>query len=248
MDILLSLLKVIVILIFALPLFFALLGLALEIIGGILRFIWGVFELIFNLGQNDDYDGILSKKSETINQSQSVESNILKAESGEPTPEPKDNLILFNPPPQQPFRKTVSQSNRTKNTSFKSKVNWRSQGLLSLSGYHVGKSKGVKTTRRRQILDDLLLYDPLDDVADRVYAAEWGVPSSSARYIKITDSISSFMHGAKARASNGGPDLGQAIAEWNMDLDYLHQQYGARLSSRRSARRTGRGRYRRSRY
>lgn len=213
----------------------------MQIIGGILKFIWGVFELIFNLDQDNDYDGVLPKMSETVNQSQIVESNILKAESGEPSSEPKDNLIPFKPLP----RKIVSQSNRRNNTALKSQINWRSQGLLSLSGYHVGKSKGVKNTRRRQILDGLLLHDPLDDVTDRAYAAEWGSPSSSARYSKITNSISSFMYGAKARASNGGQDLGQAIAEWSMDLDYLHQQYGARFSSRRSARRPARRRYRR---
>lgn len=98
---------------------------------------------------------------------------------------------------------------------------WREAGILSLSGYRVGKTRGLRPDQRRRILNWLVLKDDLRDVEDRDYAAEWGEPQTSERLKKIVDSIATF-----ARDRKDDPrDYRMAIEHWKDDLEYLRRTF-----------------------
>jgi hypothetical protein len=118
-----------------------------------------------------------------------------------------------------------TKATRSKAIRGRGKLVWREEGVLSLSGYRVGKSKGVGTVQRRQILDTLMIEDDLYDVVDRAYALEWGEPGTTDRYKKIHDSISVFLFNGRARNDQGHIDMSQAIDEWESDLAYIEQKY-----------------------
>lgn len=101
-------------------------------------------------------------------------------------------------------------------------VNWRQEGILSLSGYHVGKTNGVKEAVRRRILNALFLVDDLEDVADFDYALQWGAPGSDKRFRKIHDSLSAFKANAEGRHGKH-LDMSWAINDWSRDLAYLDE-------------------------
>ena len=88
---------------------------------------------------------------------------------------------------------------------------------MGLSGYHVGATRGRPEKQRRRILNSIFLKDDLSDVDDRTYSALWGPPMTSKRLQKLAESIAAFARTAK-RSPN---DLGQAIEEWEGDLEYL---------------------------
>ncbi|UTA47450.1 hypothetical protein L1F30_14975 [Simiduia sp. 21SJ11W-1] len=104
-------------------------------------------------------------------------------------------------------------------------VDWRKEGILKMSGYRVGKTHGVKKDRRWAILNSLMMQDTLTDVRDKSYATEWGKPASKKRYKKIHDSVATFLNNGRARNRNGAIDLSVAVAEWEMDLDYLEKTF-----------------------
>lgn len=101
-------------------------------------------------------------------------------------------------------------------------VDWKNQGLLALSGYRVGRTKGEPRDRRRRILNFLFLKDDLRDVSDAEYAAEWGHPMSSTRLRKLAESLAAFTRNAKRR---NDANMEQAIEEWEEDLDYLRKTF-----------------------
>jgi hypothetical protein len=98
---------------------------------------------------------------------------------------------------------------------------WREAGVLSLSGYRVGRTQGLREEPRRRILNWLVMRDDLRDVDDRDYAAEWGQPGTSGRLQKIVNSIAAF---ARDRA-NDTRDYSVAISHWREDLAYLYERF-----------------------
>lgn len=103
-------------------------------------------------------------------------------------------------------------------------------GFLSFMGYHVGKNSELSDDERRTILDYVMRVEiqPALD-ADRIYAAEWGPPMSTARLQKAANCISTF---TRLRKRNKSHDFSVAIEEWESDLEYLRQTYYSKLASR----------------
>lgn len=100
-------------------------------------------------------------------------------------------------------------------------VDWRETGLLSLSGYQVGKIDGKPADERRRILNYLFLEDDLRDVTDLSYAAEWGPPKTSRRLRKLSETIAALTRNAKRNPV----DMSRAISDWEADLDYLKETF-----------------------
>jgi hypothetical protein len=98
---------------------------------------------------------------------------------------------------------------------------WREVGLLRLSGYVVGRTRGLKREERRRILNWVFIKDDLRDIDDPEYAAEWGEPLSSERLKKMADSIATF---ARVRAQSD-KDYSIAIEHWEDDLEYLRRSF-----------------------
>ncbi len=139
---------------------------------------------------------------------------------------PEDDLASFTPGSFQPHpahfefpTESVAYS-RQQAYSAESR-DWREAGILSLSGYRVGRTRGLRQDQRRRILNWLVLKDDLRDVEDREYAAEWGAPRTSERLKKIVDSIATF-----ARDRKDDPrDYSMAIEHWEDDLEYLRETF-----------------------
>lgn len=112
---------------------------------------------------------------------------------------------------------------RRKQTAGLSNIEWRSKGILSLSGYRVGKTRGVVKSERQRILNNIMLKDDLSDVKDRAYAEEWGAPKSRSRYKKMHDSLTTFLYNAKAKS---GQNMKAAISDWQADIKYLEKEFG----------------------
>lgn len=111
--------------------------------------------------------------------------------------------------------------NRKTTVGFNKDIDWRKEGLLSLSGYRVGKTKGVKEPERRKILKSLYQDDDLLDVSDKAYAQEWGSKFTPKRYKKLNDSISTFLYQAEKRNKSPKVNLDLAISQWKSDIGYL---------------------------
>ncbi|MDX5472106.1 MAG: hypothetical protein LPJ97_07400 [Marinobacter sp.] len=99
---------------------------------------------------------------------------------------------------------------------------WRKEGILSLSGYRVGKARGRPQRIRRAILNTVVLDDDLSDIPDRIYAAQWGRPGTKGRYKKVIDSLKAFL--AKGRKKNRSVDMRKAISDWEEDIAYVESQ------------------------
>src|SRR5690554_2965423 len=91
---------------------------------------------------------------------------------------------------------------------LKANQDWREVGILSLSGYRVGKTRGRKKQVRHAILNTVVLDDDLSDIPDREYAAQWGCPGTMRRYKKVHDSLNAFL--ANGRKRGGSVDMRQA--------------------------------------
>lgn len=98
---------------------------------------------------------------------------------------------------------------------------WREEGLLSMSGYRVGVSRGRPRHIRHKILNTIVLYDDLSDVPDRYYASQWGRAGSRKRYKKAHDSLEVFLRNGERR--HGPVDMTAAIEDWKEDLIYLER-------------------------
>lgn len=101
-------------------------------------------------------------------------------------------------------------------------VDWRSQGLLSMTGYRVGAANGVREDRRRRILNWVFLEDDLNIVDDLAYKAEWGAPRSSQRLQKLANTLAAFIRNA---LRNNPGIMVIAIEEWESDLLYLKHTF-----------------------
>lgn len=120
-----------------------------------------------------------------------------------------------------------TRAERAKATMELDAAGWRKEGILSLSGYRVGRARGRPANIRQKILNTILLYDDFSDVPDRAYAAEWGKPASRQRYKKMHDSIKTFLNNGRKR--HGPKDMSKAIADWQSDLQYLEATLGKYL-------------------
>ena len=98
---------------------------------------------------------------------------------------------------------------------------WREVGLLSLSGYHVGRTSSLRTSGRREILNWIYLEDDLGDLDDREYARTWGAPGSSKRLKKMADSLAAFI----SHRRDVPADYSIAISHWEADLRYLKDTF-----------------------
>lgn len=134
------------------------------------------------------------------------------------TPKPK---LPANPLPELDFHDT-KRERRNCVVSSGGDINWRKEGVLSLSGYRVGKSKGRREETRRRILNTLLVEDDLQDIPDRAYALQWGAPGSWDRFNKILDSLKAFLGNAQKKDGRGG-DYSYAIHDWKRDIAYLER-------------------------
>lgn len=114
-----------------------------------------------------------------------------------------------------------TRAERAKATMELDAAGWRKEGILSLSGYRVGRARGRPANIRQKILNTILLYDDLLDVPERAYAAEWGRPASRQRYKKMHDSIKTFLNNARKR--HGLKDMSTAIKDWESDLIYMER-------------------------
>jgi hypothetical protein len=86
--------------------------------------------------------------------------------------------------------------------------NWQEQSPLKLLGYHVGKTKGLKVDRRREILRQAL-NDYLPNAYSREYAEAWGTPGTRARYAR--------------------PSRRYAVSDWTADLSWFKENFSARF-------------------
>lgn len=119
------------------------------------------------------------------------------------------------------FPDTDIYETRRRNAPKFDNIDWDEQGLLRLSGYRVGKTRGRPRNKRRRILNFIFLEDDLRDVDDLQYAAQWGRPMTSDRLQKLAETIAAFTRNAKRNRY----DMSQAISDWENDLDYLKSTF-----------------------
>lgn len=124
--------------------------------------------------------------------------------------------------PEFDFPTTDIVRNRRLATQALGTVDWRQYGLMSLSGYRVGRTRGEPTETRRKILNWLFLEDDLRDIDDVRYAAEWGAPKSADRLEKLANTLATFVRNAKRRDAT---TMNLAITEWSEDLQYLKETF-----------------------
>lgn len=89
--------------------------------------------------------------------------------------------------------------------------------MLDAFEYHVGKTRGIPSETRRQILQ-FLFEERIPLVYDTAYTAEWGQPGTARRLQKLAETIAALIRNAKR---NTGRDYTQAISEWEDDLSFL---------------------------
>lgn len=94
-------------------------------------------------------------------------------------------------------------------------------GMLSFMGYQVGKDSPLTGSERRAILE-YVFRGQLPTVTSTAYTAEWGGPSSRARFLKMKNSISTFIENAQRKKA----DMRIAIMEWKDDLRYIRNVFG----------------------
>jgi len=93
-------------------------------------------------------------------------------------------------------------------------------GLLSFVGYRVGRN-GLDKQNRQRILD-CVFHNDLPQVDSVEYMRQWDEPKSAARLQKMAESLAAFTRNAKRKALC---DYRDAVADWETDLTYLHDEY-----------------------
>lgn len=99
-------------------------------------------------------------------------------------------------------------------------IGWQETGLLSSSGYIVGKS-GATETGRKLILSRLVEQDIKIASFKASYIKSWGDTNSLARLLKVARTIAALCRNAKGSQN----DFKKAIEEWESDLDFLKEKY-----------------------
>ena len=86
-------------------------------------------------------------------------------------------------------------------------------GILAQPGYRVGATRGEPEAARLRTLARLFQ----EQITAAPPGGEWGRPSSARRLQKLANTIATLTRNAKRR----GPQMGQAVADWEGDLKYL---------------------------
>lgn len=94
-------------------------------------------------------------------------------------------------------------------------------GMLSFFGYHVGESKGLLMSVRRDILD-YIYRGNLPLVSDEKYTRSWGTPASPQRLKKLAMTLTHLAQNAQAKEN---PNYETAVSEWEADLRYIKSMY-----------------------
>jgi hypothetical protein len=89
-------------------------------------------------------------------------------------------------------------------------------GVLAQAGYRVGTTRGEPEAARQRTLIRLFQ----DEIADAPHG-EWGTRGSAPRLKKLAYTIAALTRNAKRR----GPQMERAVAEWEADLQYLHDRF-----------------------
>lgn len=94
-------------------------------------------------------------------------------------------------------------------------------GYLGYLGYHVGKTSELSAVERSYLLSKIFMASlpPLNDLS---YFKSWAIPGSAARLRKMAESIANL---AKSRKGRTIGDWSVAIAHWELDLQYLHDEH-----------------------
>jgi hypothetical protein len=184
-----------------------------------------LFILFLIFGSNDDMEDVEDDTSALPLDKYVGDAKVTRVDQQKSRPQKIENIaakIEIKPKEIKPIVKlSFTAKNRRNIVGFNKDVDWRKEGLLSLSGYRVGKTKGVKEPERRKILKSLYQDDNLLDVSDRTYAEEWGDKYSSKRYKKLNDSLSTFLYQAEKRNKSPRVNLDLAISQWKSDIVFL---------------------------
>jgi len=98
---------------------------------------------------------------------------------------------------------------------------WIELGMLRILGYQVGHVNGKPPAVRQMILAEVFGMR-LPPVLPARHMDEWGLPTTARRLQKMAESIAAFARNARRRNDDR---LGDAIADWKADLEYLHMRY-----------------------
>lgn len=98
---------------------------------------------------------------------------------------------------------------------------WLKEGMLQILGYKVGRTAGVNTEARHQILHQVFS-GSLPPAFPRSYVQQWSVPNSAARLKKMAETIAAFVRNAKRRHDQ---KMVIAIEEWEEDLKFLYDNF-----------------------
>jgi hypothetical protein len=90
-------------------------------------------------------------------------------------------------------------------------------GVLAQAGYRVGVTRGEPEAARWRTLMRLFQ----DEITHAPAGGEWGSHGSARRLKKLAYTIAALTRNAKRR----GPQMAQAVAEWETDLKYLHDRF-----------------------
>src|SRR5690606_40057528 len=105
----------------------------------------------------------------------------------------------------------------------KGEIDWGNfgQGLLSASGYHVGQTRGLTESERREILNFIFFKDTLNEIDNEGYKEQWGEPKTSDRLKKLADVVATLANNALRKRG----DYSKAIWDWHSDLQYLKKSF-----------------------
>ncbi len=98
---------------------------------------------------------------------------------------------------------------------------FRQFSALKMFGYTVGKTSGWAARERRAFLDDFMNMD-LPSIVAETFGDEYGKPMSITRLRKVANVIAS---NANLRWRSDPGRYAQAIADWEADLEHLHDAY-----------------------
>ena len=98
---------------------------------------------------------------------------------------------------------------------------WNQEGVLKYMGYEVGKTRGLAERLRREILD-AVFNAVLPPVNSPNYVEKWGLPGTAPRLERLANELARF---AKNGKRNRTADYSAAVADWEVDLEYLYQKY-----------------------
>lgn len=92
-------------------------------------------------------------------------------------------------------------------------------GLLRHMGYRVGKTKGLPSAKRREILEKAFNFRLPNTNLPRSYIEEWGNPKSKERLQKMANSLAAFCR----RERKQNHDV--AASDYEEDLKWLHDTF-----------------------